>query len=229
MTDQRIAKWTRWIEGPIKGDVLTMHLHRATWLEASGIIAENGSLPDSYWWEFMRDTYAVSQSVAVRRQVDVHRDVASLGKLISEIASDPTIISREFWLSLWDDPDLGQLSQSGWDKQYAGSVGIHLDPAIPAADAEKLAELSRDVKRFVDKHIAHSEAYAEPPKITLTLADLHETIDVVGSMFRKYYNLITGASYMSLTPVIQHRWQAAFEVPWIKPGSRPRPRDSGET
>jgi len=35
VTAQRIAKWPRWIDGPIKGNVLTMHLQRdASWASA---------------------------------------------------------------------------------------------------------------------------------------------------------------------------------------------------
>lgn len=229
MTDQRIAKWTRWIEGSINGDVMTMHLQRETWLEVSGIISDNGQLPDSYWWEFMRDTYAVSQAVAIRRQVDIHRDVASLAKLIGEIGDDSARISRDFWLSLWTNADLDALAEGGWETQYAGEVGTHLDPAIPSADAEKLSALSLGVKRYVDQHVAHSEAFAEPPTITLTLSDLHDTIDVIGELFRKYYNLLTASSYHSLVPTIQHDWQAVFREPWIKPGTFPNPAVQGSS
>ncbi len=105
MTDLRIAKWKRWIEGTIYNNVLTMHLQRHAWREVAAIIENNGQLPASYWWEFMRDTYATTQAVAVRRQADTHRDVASLAKLIQEIRDEPTKITREFWLSMWDSTD----------------------------------------------------------------------------------------------------------------------------
>ena len=40
-------------------------------------------------------------------------------------------------------------------------------------------------------------------------------IDVIGDLFRKYYNLLTASSYAFLVPVIQHDWLAAFRVPWM--------------
>jgi hypothetical protein len=73
VSDRRIAKWTEWIEGPIESDVVTMHLHRATWKRLGAIIVAHGSLPDSYFWEYLRDTYGPTQAVAVRRQADTHR------------------------------------------------------------------------------------------------------------------------------------------------------------
>ena len=53
----------------------------------SKIIEGNRELPDSYWWQFMFDTYAVTQAVAVRRQADLHKDVASLGVVPGDVAN----------------------------------------------------------------------------------------------------------------------------------------------
>jgi hypothetical protein len=52
MADHRIDKWTGWIDGRIKTNVLTMHLHRDAWGKVTNILQKNGQLPDSYWWEF---------------------------------------------------------------------------------------------------------------------------------------------------------------------------------
>lgn len=38
----------------------------------------------------MRDTYAIAQAVAVRRQVYADKDAQSLGKLVVEIGEDPS-------------------------------------------------------------------------------------------------------------------------------------------
>lgn len=47
MADERIDKWTSWIEGTINNNVLTMHLQRATWREVAQMLQANGQLPDS--------------------------------------------------------------------------------------------------------------------------------------------------------------------------------------
>jgi hypothetical protein len=64
VADQRIEKWTRWIDGVIKNNVLAMHLHRHAWREVAEILERNPGLPESYWWEFMLDTYATTQGIA---------------------------------------------------------------------------------------------------------------------------------------------------------------------
>lgn len=86
----------------------------------------------------MADTSVITQAVAVRRQLDTHRDVASLGKLIAEIAEEPQIITKAFWLDLWDATDRIDLhlAEQSWRQQFGGEVGDHLDPAIPTADLD---------------------------------------------------------------------------------------------
>jgi hypothetical protein len=216
MADHRIVKWTGWVEGTIESNVLTMHLQRDAWLDVAKIVRENGQLPDSYWWQFMFDTYSTTQAVAVRRQADTHRDAASLGKLVEELRDDPSQVTREFWLGLWDSTDTWDQHIAGqqWDENYGGSVGTHLDASIPAADLDALTAAAASVKGYVDEHVAHADA--TPAGVTLTLQDVHGAIDVIGDVFRRYYSLFTAAGMATLVPAIQHNWKAIFQEPWIR-------------
>jgi hypothetical protein len=232
MANQRIEKWTRWMDGTIKSNVMTMHLHRDAYRKVSEMLTANAdNLPESYWWEFMRDTYATTQAVAVRRQADAHPDVASLGKLIEQVRDDAGRITREFWLGLWQEPGeppynpdnihdrlMRVRAERGWNDQYAGSVGTHLDPAIPAADFDRLRDIAAKVKGYVDQHVAHADAAVVSAKVTLTLAEVHDAVDVIGDLFGKYYNLLTASFFTDYVPAIQHDWMAAFRVPWMRPG-----------
>lgn len=197
-----------------------MFLHRYVSREVGKILEDNeAQLPESYWWEFMRDTYATTQAVAVRRQADTHPDVASLGKLIEEIRDDAGRLTRDFWLGLWsfEDDRFGlkrAMAEKAWEDHYGGSVGTHLDPAIPTADLDVLTTGAAEVKRYVDKHVAHAEPVSA--EVTLTLGEVHDAIDVIGDLFKKYYNLLTAVSYVELEPAIQDDWKAAFRVPWMR-------------
>lgn len=64
-TDPRIVDWTTRIDGAIKAEVIRMHHHLSAWQRVSAMIADNPNLPDSYWWEFMFEIYAMSQASAV--------------------------------------------------------------------------------------------------------------------------------------------------------------------
>jgi hypothetical protein len=51
----------------------------------------------------------------------------------------------------------------------------------------------------------------------LQLEEVHEAIDVIGHVFKRYYNLLTGNSMIRLVPAIQHNWTAIFGEPWMRP------------
>jgi hypothetical protein len=163
--------------------------------------------------------------MAVRRQMDVHRDVASLLKLVQEIAGEPEGLTRDRWLGLWEDPSgiERQVAVSQWDETY-GHGGDSLDPALPRDDLARLLAAYEEAEAFVDRHVAHSEHRAEAvdPSEMLPMKAIHEPIDVIGEVFARYSSLLTGSGWASLTPAIQHDWKAAFKVPWIKPGARRR-------
>ena len=166
-------------------------------------------------------TYATTLAVAVRRQADTHRDVATLGKLIEEIRDDAGRITKEFWIGLWD---IGDDELKRWDaeRQWAknfGAGGDRLEPSIPADDLEALIAAAAKVKHYVDKHVAHADASAVSASVTLTLDEVHETIDVIGELFNKYYGLLTASGWAFLVPAIQYDWKAVFRVPWIGPGT----------
>jgi hypothetical protein len=152
-------------------------------------------------------------------------------------------ISRDYWLGQWDLEDeatdpyggLALVAENAWAEQYAGGVGDYVDPAIPEADYAKLRSAASKVNQFANRHIAHSPATIHQPDLqrppdvepasaedeTLSAKEVHEVIDVIGDLFKKYYNLLTASSYVFLEPVIQHDWLAPFRVPWMKPGYEP--------
>jgi hypothetical protein len=239
MTDQRIEKWGRWIDHGISSDVFTMHLERYAWRRLEEIVSDNAELKDteSYIWEFLFDTYTKTQAAAVRRQADTDPQAASLGRLICDIAETPELLSRDFWLGLWserdDDAHWRQVAEDAWAKQYAGEIGDHLDPAIPEADLAELRDGSKKVRDYVDQHVAHMDARTirsgdgpptgAPPDAPTktgqelpTLNEVHDAIDLVGHLFRKYANLLTAATWTDLVPALQHDWEAVFREPWIR-------------
>lgn len=241
MTDQRIEKWRHWLEKGISNDVYGMNLRRFVWKRIEEIAKANPAVggTESYFWEFHFETYAGFQAVAVRRQSDAYDDqVASLGRLVYEISQTPEILTREWWIGLWgrdgDDEDREHwkcVAEEAWDDHYAGEVVEHFDPAIARADLERLQEGVEKVRRYVDQHVAHFDAKTIPrptgqpneivppeaPKGTIpTLNEVHDAIDLIGELFKKYGNLLTAASWVELVPALQHDWEKIFRVPWIE-------------
>jgi hypothetical protein len=214
MSDRRVIKWRRWCDEHIRPDVYSMHLHRHVFQEISAITNAQ-ELPSSYFFEYLGETYATAQMIAVRRQADLHPQSASLGKLLSEIADDPERISRKFYVEAWGEDDARQAS-AAFDS-FAGKGDEHIDPLLVRRDLKSLSDTAESVTRYVNEYIAHSDA--RPKAAVPTFEELNVAIDSLGRLYDRYNNVLTGgSSHGSLTPVIiDHDWKAVFRVPWIEP------------
>jgi hypothetical protein len=177
---------------------------------------DKADLPESYWWEYLQDTYVVTQAAAVRRQVDSSSEAASLGRLLTELSEDPTKITLELWWSFWGGEDEHDrwVCEKQWGENYGGETGDYLDPALPSADLEALKLQGEKVWLYATRYIAHSDARGIPKDEMATFADLDETLDLIGKLHRRYYSLFTAAGLTQLTPEIQGDWKAVFRVPW---------------
>ena len=212
---QRVEKWRRWIDGPIKNGVLTLHHNRQIWRGFQEIVREHGSLPDSAFWAYHLNIYAIAQAVAVRRQTDRDPRVASLQRLLEEVADEPEALTEAWWIGLWNDESDRPFASAQWREKFGGEVMAHLDPTIPQRDLALLETEAGAVKNYVDRHIAHAEQGTAATEIDLTLNNLDAAIDALGSLFRKYGLLLTAADWVMLEPAIQHDWRAPFRIPWI--------------
>ncbi len=193
-----------------------MNLHRATFEEVARIVRE-ASLPPSYFFDYMGETYAVAQTTAVRRQAEAGSRVCTLGQLITECEQDAVRLTRDSWVAMWDSREDHwlQLARRSFDEQFAGTAGKHLDPAIARADLNRLQADAALVKAYVDERVAHADA--RPRAALPTFEDLDRAIDTIGSLLAKYYNLLTANVLMGVTPVMLDDWQAVFRRPWLEP------------
>ena len=221
VADSKIDKWLGWFDDPIFPEVSAMYLHRHAFQTVRDMVESNGKLPGSYFFEYIEDTYGVTQSVAVRRQAECTKRVKSLGRLIREVEQDAHRLTREFWIGLWSNDDAVRfgIAEHGWQTQYAGDVGDHLDPAIPAGDLSQLTSGAEKVADYVDQYLAHRDA--RPSAGLPSFADLDAAIELIGGLYAKYGNLLTASIYPILVPTIQHDWLAVFRQPWMPAGWEP--------
>jgi len=165
-TEEPVARWMRWIDGPIKDDVAAMHARRDAWAAVWRMLEESEPRPDSAWWALITDTYIVTQAVAVGRQAAVNPDAAALARLVSEIADDASPVTRAWWA--------------------AGP----LDSSTALADLDALRVAATQVRGHLDRHIARASApAAQPPP------EIHQAIDLIGALFRRYRRLLMGSPF----------------------------------
>jgi hypothetical protein len=222
--DPRIKDWTARIDGKVKAEVIRMHHHKSAWDRVSAMLTDNADLPDSYWWEFMFETYAITQASAVRRQADSRRDVDSLMRFIMDVRKGAAALTKTWWIdTLWNPshPIERYEAERQWSEHFGGDVVDHLDPAIPSADAADLEKAAEKVKRYVDENVAHTSAAPKGPAISLELAEVHDAMETVDRLFRRYAGLLTCSGWVTTTPVEQDDFYAPFRVPWMRAGFTP--------
>jgi hypothetical protein len=208
----QLAKWREWSERRIRPEIYEIYLHRHISTELTAITKAK-ELPASYFFTYLAETYATSQMIAVRRQADRHRKVASLAKLMAEIAQAPQTITRDFYVREWGD-DLPGHASGAFDS-YAAAGDKNADPNRIRQELALLDETVSRVKRYVDQSVAHSDSNAKA--MVPTFNDLNAAIDLLGKFYNRYHGLLfPGSSYATLVPVItSHDWKAALRVPWI--------------
>lgn len=213
--DSKVDKWVGWLEKTIDPEVLTIFWQRHVYRTVADMTQRRQPhLPASHFFDYFRDTYAITQAVAVRRQAERSSRVVSLGSLLGEIETDAARPTRQRFVGQYD-PDNQDRGEEAFTKHFAGDVGDHLDPALVTADIEKLVAESSKVVTYVNKNVAHLDR--DPVEELPRFDDLNGAIEVVGDMFKRYALLLTASSYMDLVPVAQERWEAIFDVPWNLP------------
>jgi hypothetical protein len=212
-----LERWRTWITGPIRADVIGMHHRRSVWKRVNEIVAANQELRErpSTFWDFLGQTYAATQAIAIRRQADTRPDVASLALLIKQMRDHAQALTRDSYVSLFGQSNelMVQRGHEGFD-QLATEDGDHLDPAIPTADLEALKDAAKRVRLYANEHIAHAAANPTVPEMP-TYGDLHETIDALGAICQKYTQALTASWTVQWEPVIQDDWEAIFRVAWL--------------
>jgi hypothetical protein len=176
--DPKVARWREWIEGPIKNDVIGMHHRRQVWRELGEITDANPELAamPSAFWEYATETYAATQAIAIRRQADLTRGTCSLARLISEIRTNATRLTREYFVGLWGQQDEWRLIEAHRAfSALAGGDHQHLIARVPADDLARLGQESSAMKTYVDEHVAHDAA--EPTADLPTFGEMNSAID----------------------------------------------------
>lgn len=206
---QKLDKWLRWLD-IIQKDAEDLLDKRHIFSRYIEIIKGNQNIQepsDFHWW--VRDNYVASIAMGIRRQVDIDKDVITLGKLLTEIQETPQVITKQWHRTLYKN--LG----SGWaDKAFediAGS-GNFFDPAVAERDLKKLADLAEKISKFADRTIAHKSRQPIP---IVKFRDLDVFIEEFEKMLIKYILLFTGSGYVGILPTRQYDWEKIFYHKWI--------------
>lgn len=214
MPDSRVEKWQRWLDA-IQPEVISMHWYRVIYRTLSDITT-GANLPPSHFFTFVGETYAQTQSVAVRRQVESSGRVVSLGALMREMSDDSTRLTRKLYVSMYDE-HIAELANPDFDR-LAGQGANHVPQSAIDRDLRDLRDAARPISDYVSRHLAHVDR--DPLPAIPTYVDLNAAIDGIGTAFNQCSRILRAAEWATLEPVVQYDWTEVFRVPWITESRR---------
>lgn len=160
----------------------------------------------------MGNTYATTQVIGVRRQLDRDPDSISFARLLGEVAANPHVISRKRYVALYKTMLL-DLGNKAFDR-LAGSGATYIDPTVPTAELAKLEALAARIRKYANKRIAHFDK--SDFKALPTYAELDECLDYLEELLKRYVRLLRAKSYTTIVPVWQYDWKQVFRSSWIE-------------
>ena len=220
---------TRW-HGIIKivcAELTSLNLQRQFMQDATDVVNGNERFlhhPGRRFMDYTRDWYVNSMAAAYRRQTDPDRNSASLRVLLEEIKAQPTAYRLD---------TLRPFMQSAADAiienfvmSVVGAVGNSgPDLAIVQTDLDALTTTGDSVRKFVNKHVAHTDIKAQTNPIQPTFDDLHAAAIACERIAKRWRTALTGASG-DFDVVTQYGWKDVFDFPWRarKPNDEPEAR-----
>jgi hypothetical protein len=213
--ETRWLQWCGWYETAYK-DVLTLLHNRHVWRNLIAMLAANPEVEQhtmiNNW--FTR-CYSQTQAVGVRRQSEHEGRRPTLGALLREIESFPSIATRVRYVSGLSDASLPN-RENGW-RTFAPDDGPLADTDIVSADRQKLTVATTPVRDWVNKAVAHrdkDETTTTAP-IETSFASINGALDVLAELIRKYHMLFhPGAALWRVTPTTSPDWTEMFRKPW---------------
>lgn len=212
INDALFTKWEAWIER-IYDEIVTLFSYRSYYRGLAEMTQAHGAIPPSSFFDALGSWYGVTQAMGVRRQTDLSADAVSLAKLLDNMATNPQVMTRERYLTLWGDEGHWQRRGNEQYDTYAGAGSAEITSERYQADRDRFLDTARPIKDYVDRLVAHNDQ-RELDQVP-TYVELNAAIDLLEELLNKYMVLLKVTSVPSADPVHQSEWRDAFRVPWL--------------
>ena len=169
-------------------------------------VNENVKRTIGSFWEHYKLNYTYFAVSKIFHQIDEDGDSSSLINLLNKLLCNYKAVTETWWIG-----DGMALSTDTFREQFG--INGYLDPELISRDINSLLDITRDIRSFRHKRIAH-KSKNETFDYQISNTKLNEAIAVIERLVIKYQLLLTQSGYETLTPVPDD-WTEAFTTPWI--------------
>lgn len=215
MCSEKLKEWLKMFE-KIENALFDLRADQVIFRGFIEIVESNPALPENNLfivWAWRN--YLFTAAMAARRQISSKYDDVSLVNLLTAIMTEPTILSRQRYVSFFRDTgfkdDSTYINQC-FD-QLVGKGKESLDRADVTEDIKSLENAAKTLREYANKTIAHAGKDAESIKTLPTIKDLDGPIALFERVFNKYYGLAK-AGGIQFPKVAQVPWKKIFLKPW---------------
>jgi len=190
------------------------HVDDVFW-QVSAIIRDNPDINvGDVFQDWIAHRYVDSITIGLRRLADRRSDSISLWRVLQEMLSVASHLTRERYLGLHDKP-VRNLAKKWWEK-LVGTSETHVTRSVILAKQQELEDALTKVSAFANQNVAHTAAKPTHPE--MTFEDVRRTIVAVFRLYRWCSLVLESEDARSPVPTIQTNWLKVFRVPWIRPG-----------
>jgi hypothetical protein len=210
--DQKLQKWIKWLK-LINEEITQLVIARDIFWSVQELIKKNKDIqkPSSFY-EYFANTYIAFIVMGIRRQIKNDQQSISFVRLLSEIADQPQIISREYFKSLYKGSTVEFLADNDFNQFCKNPGDEFISREMVIDDICRLREVARILEDFADKMVAHLDK--KKPKIIPSFQNVNEAIDFLDKLYIKYHLMFHAESMETLMPVYQYDWKQIFDFPW---------------
>ena len=212
-SQEKIEFWKKWFEEIWDEAINLRHLQNVYKTIMDMIINNNALYETGIFIGYFRKVYAETVCIGVRRLCDKSKKTKSFLKLLKDMRQHPGIITRDYYVNLYEDEDMrSEFASSDFD-DLVGKGRSHLSKKAILKDINLLQNKTSLIISFVNNYIAHRK-WDELSKMP-SYKDLDDSLDVIEHLICRYSQLLKATACYDLTPTIQGNWTQMFEVPWL--------------
>jgi hypothetical protein len=207
------------------GNALTaLQSSRQVYSELGRVIASNERLQTgNLLLERMLRWYVDHVLLAIRRDADPDTRTVSLRCLLDEIEQNPQELTLSRFRLLYTgserppsgDDIFATMMLATVYRPLADASGEALDPLKVRSDIDALTLATKRIKSVANQTVAHRQrAKLGGGALAIRVKDVHDAIDAVESIVKKYMAFLTGVSFSTFAPVDQTDWPEIFTFAW---------------
>ncbi len=200
----------------VESQLTALQLDQATFRRFADAVGRSPQTAATHFPQSVATWYAQSVLIRLRRIGDRNKNSHSLHALLTRMKSEPGDWTLQSIVDLWDDgkhPYSPQTLRFLAESTYhfvSDLSNKHLNIGRIISDIQRLDDSLQTVKHLVDRTVAHVDRRGAN-ELIMTFEDIGSAIDKCENIALPYISLLTGRSYVTLTPVDQTEWWKIFD------------------